>query len=745
MIGRLPLPKFIPPSQMARRLRVEHVIFIPYLLAVVWQFFCYIPNLRLGWVIAVIVALAIWFAYVAVAPVDQTKTSRSFWLIVFVPLATVYLLRALYPDISFDVLNYHIFHGERALRGPLLLPQDFFPTPAPFNPAPDILTGLYRHLLGYRLGTVANLLAVIWLGMILDRMLRPYAQRSWVRSVAVLLILCTEQVFFEINNYMVDLLALPLLLEAMRLSLQKTETRDLFRDGIVVSLLLGISVTFKLANLVLAVPIVLLFAVRALPALRSNLFAIAKLTAVTAVIFLLPLMPFSIYIYRLTANPFFPLYNGIFRSVFWSGHNIFDPRWGPKGVKETLAWPVLVFFKPERFCEFPVYSGRMSLGVVTALVCLFLAKGDRVIRNIAFVMLMSAILWSAASGYSRYAIFVEITSGFLIVWLVIHLSTRFGFKSVRSIPQVALALLLLAQVALALNYSNTYEWSMRGTVIDHRLPYTLREASEMFRDRDLNEYLSPEDQLALGDVNVWVETAYKTTAFMVLLKPEAPALGARNQEYFLNQAGRELFEEKLAATRGKRLFTLTDSANLAAARDVLARRGLATGSMRPITIPYFSDSTKFDMLLIEVLPTAIDSSTNGAPAKGVPLPDRAFKAQIQVSDLPLTMHAGQKYVLQVVLQNASPMAWPGQQQTWQYQITIGNRWLKPDGTKVNDIDGRASVTDDLSPGKSATLRLTVTAPVNADDYVLELDAVQEGVAWFGDHGSPTFRAKVRVD
>src|SRR5438105_5661814 len=100
---------------------------------------------------------------------------------------------------SFNVLNSDLFHSLRALSGPLLIPGDFFPTPAPFNPAPDILTGLYRLVFGYRLGTIANLIAIVWLGIIMDRLLRYYVSRAWRRSICVLLILCTEKIFFQIN------------------------------------------------------------------------------------------------------------------------------------------------------------------------------------------------------------------------------------------------------------------------------------------------------------------------------------------------------------------------------------------------------------------------------------------------------------------------------------------------------------------------------------------------------------------
>ena len=46
------------------------------------------------------------------------------------------------------VLNHRLIQAERSLRGAQLAPGDFFPTIFPFNPAPDMLTGVFRHLLG---------------------------------------------------------------------------------------------------------------------------------------------------------------------------------------------------------------------------------------------------------------------------------------------------------------------------------------------------------------------------------------------------------------------------------------------------------------------------------------------------------------------------------------------------------------------------------------------------------------------
>src|ERR1041385_6281469 len=223
MVNSVSSPNIARPQEFLHQLKLDDTFFFPYVLAVTWQYFWSLPNKTAGWALAAFVSLGIWCVYVLIKPCDTPPLTRWFWAIVVPPLIFIFILRVLVPDTSWDVLNYHLFHSERSLRGPLLIPGDFFPTPAPFNPAPDILTGLYRLVFGYRLGTIANLFAVVWVGYVLDQMLRPHVRKSWFRAAAVLFILCTEQILFQINNYMVDLLALPLLLEATRLATRKFE------------------------------------------------------------------------------------------------------------------------------------------------------------------------------------------------------------------------------------------------------------------------------------------------------------------------------------------------------------------------------------------------------------------------------------------------------------------------------------------------------------------------------------------
>lgn len=133
------------------------------------------------------------------------------------------------------------------------------------------------------------------------------------------------------------------------------------------------------------------------------------------------------------------------------------------------------------------------------------------------------------------------------------------------------------------------------------------------------------------------------------------------------------------------------------------------------------------------------------------LPENGFKAEITLPGPPAKLRAGQKERVQVRVKNASEVFWwarggeQNERDDNKFYLAAGNRWLKADGTTlVTDMDGRHGLLKDLKPGEETEVPLLVTAPKEPGEYVLEVDLVQEQVAWFSDKGSPTARAKVTV-
>ncbi|PYS82471.1 MAG: hypothetical protein DMF67_12765 [Acidobacteria bacterium] len=626
----------ISPSALARRARefaarfeFGDALLVFYFVIFVRQWFWGLENAA-AWCLTFPLALACWYFYVSTKGEAGERPAASFWLVVALPLLFVYGLRAPFPDSAYDVWSLRLFHGERALRGFIYLPGEFFPTSAPFNPTPDMLTGLFRHLLGYRLGTIVNLLALVWAGTILERLLRPFVRGPRLRALCVLLALFAEHLLFEINNYMPDLLALPLMLEATRLVLDPEEwkrapgadgsksTDELKRRRravVRVAFLVGAGVALKLSNGALAAPLIAVCAWRVLARGPLKLKALAADALASLLVFAAPLVPFMVWVYRLTGSPIFPIYNGYFRSPFYPPSNGWDGRWGGFGAREILAWPVLIFFEPQRTAEISLYSGRLSAAFVVALACLLLARRvEARTRTLAFTVVLGSLLWSLTMGYIRYGLYLEVLSGVLLVAVAAslfsgdaraaaHAAAHLHSPSAASRWRKALAALvcavLVAQSFLAARYVSRQEWSMRPTAFQDFGSY-LQESKYLLRDRSIRALLSDDERGMFDRVGVWVVSGSKTAGLIPFLNDRAPVVGVRSAGIFVMEASRREFARTLDRFEGRAMYSLALPEDYDEALLALHNAGLREGRVETVVIPFFAPSHLVRLYIFEV-------------------------------------------------------------------------------------------------------------------------------------------------
>ena len=132
------------------------------------------------------------------------------------------------------------------------------------------------------------------------------------------------------------------------------------------------------------------------------------------------------------------------------------------------------------------------------------------------------------------------------------------------------------------------------------------------------------------------------------------------------------------------------------------------------------------------------------------LPNNGFKAEITLIDPPAKLRTGQKETIRVKVKNASDVMWWARgarintRPDNKFYIAAGDRWLKSDGSLLTNMDGRYGIPKDLAPGEETELPLLITAPKEPGDYTLEVDLVQEQVAWFSEKGSPTAKTKITI-
>ena len=151
-------------------------------------------------------------------------------------------------------------------------------------------------------------------------------------------------------------------------------------------------------------------------------------------------------------------------------------------------------------------------------------------------------------------------------------------------------------------------------------------------------------------------------------------------------------------------------------------------------------------------PTTANNSAPSAESRKTagPLADEGFKAEISIAEPPKQLRAGQVEIINIKVKNTSSIIW------WQrggevndradntFFIAAGNRWLDKDGKLTSEPEGHNGIPRDLKPGEEVEMALQITAPKTPGEWTLDLDMVQEGVAWFSEKGSPTTKVKVMV-
>jgi len=95
---------------------------------------------------------------------------------------------------------------------------------------------------------------------------------------------------------------------------------------------------------------------------------------------------------------------------------------------------------------------------------------------------------------------------------------------------------------------------------------------------------------------------------------------------------------------------------------------------------------------------------------------------------------GELFEIPVSLRNTGTASWPRWGRT---QVSLSYHWMKDDETAVFDGE-RTRLPADLGAGQDLETTMTIRAPTEAGTYVLRLDPVREGVAWFSEHNGGTF-------
>ena len=97
--------------------------------------------------------------------------------------------------------------------------------------------------------------------------------------------------------------------------------------------------------------------------------------------------------------------------------------------------------------------------------------------------------------------------------------------------------------------------------------------------------------------------------------------------------------------------------------------------------------------------------------------------------IPTFLCSGDENYIKITLKNSSSVTWPS---TGKFPVRVGYHWF-PKGEQPEpewDDGGRITLPNDVAPGESVTVVVRVKAPEAMGWYILQIEAVQEGVIWF---------------
>ena len=80
-----------------------------------------------------------------------------------------------------------------------------------------------------------------------------------------------------------------------------------------------------------------------------------------------------------------------------------------------------------------------------------------------------------------------------------------------------------------------------------------------------------------------------------------------------------------------------------------------------------------------------------------------------------------------------------------YAIRLSYRWVEADNSvPLSGFNNRTALTAAVKPGAEIKMNMEIKAPSIPGKYWLEIEALQELVAWFKDKGSKGIRIEVEV-
>ena len=527
------------------------------------------------------------------------ERAKTRWVQVFgvVIIWAFTLIKVAFPESSYDAFNYHLYFQQLFNRD--FLRYDFFPIRAVnafYLVLGDRMMYVFRFLLGYRLGTVLNSFVITILYLQLTSFLREFFEikSEVVCMIAVTIGLLTENVIWEYCSYLVDVLAVPFILELFIQSVRKERSNCIF-----LCLLCGFAVSIKISNVFFVAPLMLYYIITHAKEIRIYEIIVGALVAIATVgVYLLISL-------RITGNPLFPYLNGLFKSRYFSltespsEISKLKSRYGPETFLQYLLWPVYLVFHPERTSDIHYNTGRL-LVVFVAIISSLVSQRGRLRKNEKIFILawlyMYLINIFLLDGYTRYVLLLDVLGGAYVV-LVIYWITK--HSPCRMCPILLSAVLLVQSTILLKQYLiDNVEWSWRNNLITDRRGF-VSNAKYILHDYAIE----PQEALNDKEIDEWLSVNYNGS-IAVLLDNTVPIVGMRMAA--TNEYTNDLLSERLQDLETKNVYTYSTVYDLDECLAILEQNDLSIEEIETIETNFFDVNMPLTLIKLKKSDTQIE-------------------------------------------------------------------------------------------------------------------------------------------
>lgn len=574
------------------------IIYILFILMIVLSdtifYFCnadYLISIMISLVVMIFIYYRINKSYQA-----ERYTPNIVDIVACAGIVFFFVIRISIPDYQWDTLNYHGYLQENF--GESNIDFNFFPSRTINTatlPLGDRMFYIFRYLLGFRVGTILNLLVRLLIYFQIKDILFKYFEsrnikiNKWFYLLLVIPILIFDDFLLQANSYYIDMLSLPLFIEIIRMILF-SEKQSGFDIALIMTMAAA-TISIKISNGYVVLVLAVLYLIK-----------FRKCLSIKPIIIGLALSAFTVFVYfyvnyKDTLNPIYPYLNDIFKSPYFiTGVDMneyvqFNSRFGPETLKQYLLWPIYVYLVPGRGTDFGYNSGRLIVSMFALIVYIVLKirkNKNRVLDILAVLFIALYIIYLfPMQGYSRYIPILDIVGGILTVALIVE--CFMAKKDWLALLSVILCMLFGIQVSLL----NSHCFPSRSDYESVKL-----NAPYLFVDREsgISEEITDQiDYLVVLTYNASSASAVKDSV-PIIMPYDLSCLGFG---YDMPQALRDEYDQIVQSLKGKRGFVPVRAGAAEGIEEKIEAAGLTLIQIIPVNVYFFVKPAQYYLYEVE--------------------------------------------------------------------------------------------------------------------------------------------------